>query len=133
TERRQAAFAQNRVTSVAGLGAGSSVGGLIAAGGLSGYVRLLQLDAITFLTFAAVVLALPDIRPGPRIAGRGGYVEVLRDRAFVRLVGLSALMVAAGVAPMFVLLAAFAKLQAHVTPQAIELIYAVNTLTVVAA
>ena len=132
-EKRQAAFAQNRVTSVGGLGAGGAVGGLIAAGGLSGYVRLLQLDALTFLAFAAVVLTLPDIRPGPRVASRGSYREVLHDRAFVRLVGLSALMVTAGIAPMFVLLAAFAKLQAHVTPQAIGLIYAVNTLTVVAA
>jgi MFS family permease len=132
-ENRQAAFAQNRVTSVLGLGAGGMTGGFIAAGGLAGYVALLDLDAITFLTFACVVLVLPNLQVASRSPQRGSYAAVLQDRAFLRLVAVNMVMVAFGIAPMFVLLPAFAKVQAHVAETAIGVIYAANTLTIVAA
>jgi len=132
-ENRQAAFAQNRVTSVVGLGAGGSIGGLIASSGLVGYLTLLRLDAITFLSFACVVLLLPNLTPASRSAVRGSYAAVLRDRAFVRLIGVNIAMVSFGIAPMLVLLPAFAKAQAHVGEAAIGVVYAVNTLTIVAA
>ena len=132
-EKRQAALAQNRVTSVVGLGLGGVIGGVVAAGGLPGYVRLLQVDAVTFLTFAAIVLTMP--RGGVSAAGRssGGYAAVLKDRAFVRLVLVNIALVSAGIAPMLVVLPAFAKGQAHVAEVAIGSIYAVNTLTIVVA
>jgi len=132
-ENRQAAFAQNRVTSVVGLGAGGSIGGLIASSGLVGYLTLLRLDAITFLSFACVVLLLPNLKPALSSAVRGSYAAVLRDRAFVRLIGVNIAMVSFGIAPMLVLLPAFAKGQAHVGEAAIGVVYAVNTLTIVAA
>lgn len=132
-ERRQPAFAQNRVTSVAGLGLGGVAGGFLAAAGLAGYLRILELDACTFLTFAALLLLLPDGRGATRAAVRGGYVDVLRDRAFLRLVGTNLAMVAAGVAPMFWLLPAYAKDQLHIGETAIGVIYSLNTLTVVVA
>ena len=132
-ENRQAAFAQNRVTSVAGLGLGGLVGGLLAAGGLDGYLRILVLDAVTFLTFAAVVLLLPSGRRAAGAAARGSYVEVLRDRAFLRLVATNLAMVSAGIAPMFWLLPAYAKGRLHLGEAAIGAIYSVNTLTVVVA
>jgi MFS family permease len=131
-EKRQAAFAQNRVTSVLGLGLGAMIGGILAVGGLEGYLRLLVLDALTFLTFAAVVLMLPSGRVA-RAAIGGSYAQVLKDRAFVRLVAVNIAMVSAGIAPMLALLAAFAKGQAHVNEVAIGAIYAANTLTIVAA
>lgn len=133
-ENRTAAFAQNRVTSVVGLGLGGVVGGFIASAGLPGYVALLRLDAITFLAFACVVLSLPDVRTRPSSASpRAGYVAVLRDRVFLRLVAVNIALVAFGIAPMFVLLPAFAKVQAHVGEAAIGVIFAANTLTVVVA
>src|SRR5690348_5868896 len=132
-ENRQAAFAQNRVTSVVGLGAGGSIGGLIASAGLAGYLTLLRLDAMTFLSFACVVLLLPDLKPARSSAQRGNYAAVLRDRAFVRLMAVKIAMVSFGIAPMLVLLPAFAKSQAHVGEAAIGAIYAANTLTIVAA
>src|SRR5579864_5253984 len=61
-DKRQAAFAQNRVTSVVGLGAGGAIGGVIASEGLSGYLHLLVLDSVTFLSFAALMLLLPSTR-----------------------------------------------------------------------
>lgn len=132
-QNRQAAFAQNRVTSVVGLGLGGVAGGFIASTGLRGYLILLRLDAITFLSFAAIVLVIRDVRPAMHTALRGGYTAVLRDGAFLRLVAVSTAMVAFGIAPMFVLLPAFAKVQAHVGEAAIGLIFAANTLTVMAA
>lgn len=132
-QNRQAAYAQNRVTAVVGLGLGATIGGVLAARGLPGYLVLLELDAITFLAFAALLLLLPSGRAAARPAQAGSYSRVLRDRAFVRLVGVNILMVTAGIAPMLVLLPAYAKGQAHVSEYAIGAIYAANTLTIVAA
>jgi MFS family permease len=132
-DQRRAAFAQNRVTSVVGLGAGGAVGGVIASAGLNGYLHLLVLDSVTFLTFAALMLVLPSIRTATQATSNGGYVAVIRDRAFRWLVAVNIAMVAAGIAPMLVLLPAFAKVQTHVGEAAIGAIYALNTLTVVAA
>ena len=131
--KRQAAFAQNRVTSVVGLGAGGAIGGIIASAGLSGYLRLLVFDSVTFLLFAALMLLLPSGRAAIKAVATGGYAAVMRDRAFVWLVAVNIAMVAAGIAPMLVLLPAFAKIQTHTGEAAIGAIYALNTLTIVAA
>ena len=130
-ENRQAALAQNRITAVVGLGLGGTVGGIVAARGLPGYLTLLILDAVTFLTFGAVLLMVPSGRTDARAAAGGSYALVIRDQAFVRLIGVSIAMVAVGIAPMLVLLAPYAKLQAHVSEPAIGAIYAVNTLGIV--
>lgn len=131
-ENRQAAYAQNRITAVVGLGLGGTIGGILAARGLQGYLLLLVLDAITFLTFAAILLKLPSGRVDSQAVTGAGYARVLRDRAFVRLVGVNIVMVTAGIAPMLVLLPAYAKGQAHVSETAIGLIYAANALTILA-
>ena len=132
-EGRRAAFAQNRVTSVVGLGLGGIGGGFLASGGLTGYLLILELDAVTFFTFAAVVLLLPSGRGATSAVARGSYLEVLRDRPFVRLAATNLAMVSAGIAPMFWLLPAYAKGQLHIGEAAIGVIYSVNTLTVVLA
>jgi len=132
-ENRQAALAQQRVTAVVGLGLGATLGGVLAARGLEGYLELLVLDAITFLTFAAVLLTLPSGRVVRRAATGGSYALVVRDRAYLRLVGVNIAMVTAGIAPMLVLLPAYAKVQAHISEPVIGAIYAANTLTIVAA
>lgn len=132
-ENRQAAYSQNRVAAVLGLGLGATIGGIVATRGLEGYLLLLQLDAVTFLTFAAILFLLPSGRVTSRPTTAGSYLLVARDRAFVRLVGVNILMVTAGIAPMLVLLPAYAKGQAHVSEYAIGAIYAANTLTIVAA
>lgn len=132
-ENRQAAFAQNRVTSVVGLGLGGVIGGILASRGLQGYLLLLVLDSVTFLTMAGVALLLPSGQTHLRARAGGGYALVLRDRALVRLSGVNILMVSAGIAPMLVLLPAYAKGQAHIGETAIGAIYAANALTIVAA
>ena len=131
-DKQRAAFAQNRVTSVVGLGAGAAIGGVIASAGLSGYLHLLVLDSVTFLIFAALMLLLPSARIAIQAASNGGYIAVMRDRAFLWLVAVNIAMVAAGIAPMLVLLSAFAKIQVRAGESAIGAIYALNTLTIVA-
>ena len=131
-DRRQAAFAQNRVTSVVGLGLGGAIGGLVASG-LPGYVRLLQMDSVTFLVFAALVATFPRGHVPAAAPSGGGYLAVIRDVAFRRLLLVNLAMVSAGIAPMLVLLPAYAKGQAHVGELAIGGIYAANTLTIVGA
>ena len=130
--RRAAGFAQLRITSIAGLGSGGLVGGLIAAAGLVGEIRLLVLDAMTFLTFAAVTLLLPTGRVLNRVAS-GGYRLVVRDRPFMRLTAVNTSLIASGTAPMLVLLPAFAKGQAHLAEPAIGAIFALSSLTIVIA
>ncbi len=131
---RHVAFAQQRLTAVLGLGLGALVGGLLSSSGrVESYVALLLLDACTFVAFAAILLLLPSGR-GPRTTkGVGGYLDVLRDRAFVRLAAINLTLVTAGLAGMLVLLAPYAKGQAHVPQIAIGAIYAANTLTILVA
>ena len=131
---RHVAFAQQRLTSVLGLGLGALVGGLLSSSGrIESYVELLLLDAGTFVAFAAILLLLPNSRLPQMARSLGGYLSVLRDRAFIRLATVNLTLVTAGLAGMLVLLAPYAKGQAHVPQVAIGAIYAANTLTIVIA
>lgn len=132
--QRHVAFAQQRLTSVLGLGLGALAGGAISSSGrLESYIALLVLDAATFGIFAAILLLLPSGRVSRSQTAAGSYREVLRDRAFVRLAGTNIILVTAGLAAMLVLLAPYAKGQAHVPQIALGAIYAANTLTIVLA
>jgi predicted MFS family arabinose efflux permease len=134
-EQRHRVFTQNRMFALVGLGLGGIVGGFIAAGErASDYETLLTLDVVTFLMFAAVLGQIPVIRH--RAEGRssaGGYATALRDRSLVRLCLVNLVLVSAGIAPMLVLMPAYAKVHGAVGESAIGVIYAVNTLTVLLA
>ena len=131
-ERRHAAYALQRVSRNLGIGLGGLAGGLIATTeSASSYTVLFGLDAVTFLVFVAVLTRVPD-PPLPRHDGEpaGRYLEVLRDRVFLGVVGLNALFVAAGYA-VFELLPVYAKNEAGVSESAIGAIFFVNTLAIV--
>ena len=132
-DQRHRAFAQNRISSLVGLGTGGLAGGLIVSSGrASQYELLLVLDVITFLAFAAVLLALP-VRLPPRAATRsGGYATVLRDRSMLGLALTNLALVSAGIAPMFVLLPAFLKTYPEVPEAAIGALYALDTVAIIA-
>jgi MFS family permease len=119
---RHRATAVSRVAGNVGAGLGGGIGGLVAAYGLGGFIALLLANAVSYLAFLAVLLAvvqqpvvlrddrLPGPRervsgPGERLPGlgerpppmAGGYRLVLRDRAFIRLaVANVALIASAG-------------------------------------
>jgi predicted MFS family arabinose efflux permease len=134
-EQRHRVFTQNRMFALVGLGLGGIVGGFIAAGERpSDYETLLALDVVTFLVFAAVLSQIPVIRrPAERRSSGGGYRTALRDPSLVRLCLVNLALVSAGIAPMLVLMPAYAKVHGEVGESVIGLIYAVNTLTVLVA
>jgi predicted MFS family arabinose efflux permease len=131
-ERRHAAYGLQRVSRNLGIGLGGLTGGLIATTeSSSSYTVLFTLDAATFLVFVGVLTLVPD----PPVPGRDGalggrYLEVLRDRVFLGVVGLNAVWVAAGYA-IFELLPVYAKNEAGVSERAIGVIFFVNTVAIV--
>ena len=133
-ETRHRAFAQNRLSSLVGLGTGGLVGGFIAAGGRpSDYEFLLSVDVVTFLAFALVLSALAASPRGLGRAMGGTYLDVLRDRSLLALAAVNLALVTAGIAPVLVLVPAYLKVHATMPEYAIGAIYALNTLTVLAA
>jgi MFS family permease len=131
-ERRHAAYALQRVSRNLGIGLGGLSGGLIATTeSSSSYTVLFALDAATFLVFMAVLVFVPEPElPAGEGEPAGRYLEVLRDRVFLGVVGLNALYVAAGYA-MLELLPVYAKNEAGVSEAAIGMIFFVNTLAIV--
>lgn len=133
-ERRHSAYALQRVSRNLGIGLGGLSGGLIATTeSSSSYTVLFALDAVTFLVFVVVLWFVPDPPAPSREDGPAGrYLEVVRDRVFLGVVGLNALFVAAGYA-VFELLPVYAKNEAGVSERAIGVIFFVNTLAIVLA
>jgi MFS family permease len=132
--RRHAAFALQRVMRNFGVGLGGVAGGLIATtDNPTSYTVLFTLDALTFLAFIVALAFVPD----PRLSRSDGdqpgrYFEVLRNRAFLGVVGLNLLYVAAGYAQLEVF-PVFAKNEAGITERQIGLIFFANTLAIVVA
>jgi predicted MFS family arabinose efflux permease len=95
---------------------------------------LFVVDALTFLAFVVVLAFVPDPELPPQQEGArpGRYLDVLRDRLLLGIVGLNVLFVSAGYAQME-LLPVFAKNEAGVSERAIGFIFLVNTIVVVLA
>ena len=134
-ERRHAAYALQRVSRNLGIGLGGVTGGLIATtSNPTSFTVLFVVDALTFLGFVVVLAFVPDPELPPQQEGAraGRYLDVLRDRLLLGIVGLNVLFVSAGYAQME-LLPVFAKNEAGVTERAIGFIFLVNTIVVVLA
>jgi MFS family permease len=86
---RTAAFAALNVAINVGFGAGAALGGLIASFGTGGLRWLFLLDAASYLVFAVVVHAAPDVRVEGRTASTGGYRAVLGDRSFLLVLAIA--------------------------------------------
>ena len=86
-------------------------------------------EDFTALSRAFRKLGLPNpvVR---RESKSGGYAQAFADRRLLMLAAVNLAMVSAGVAPMLVVLPAFAKGQAHVPAAAIGVVYAINMETV---
>jgi MFS family permease len=134
-EQRNVAFALQRATDNLGFGAGALVGGLIATTSVpSSFTLLFLLDAGTFLAFAAVLSFVPRgeaIPAAARAAGR--YSAVLRDRTFVWLLLVIAVLVTAAYAQISTILPPYAKEHAAVTETGIGIVFFVNTVLIVVA
>jgi predicted MFS family arabinose efflux permease len=134
-ERRHAAYALQRVSRNLGIGLGGLTGGLIATTtNPTSFTVLFLVDAITFLAFVVVLAFVPDPELPPQEEGArpGRYLDVVRDRLLLGIVGLNVLFVSAGYAQME-LLPVFAKNETGVTERAIGVIFLVNTVVIVLA
>jgi MFS family permease len=137
-EQRASAFAVRHATMNAGLGVGAlGAALLVAAASPAALADLYVLDAVSFAAFAVVLVSHPRLASHRR-AGRvpralGGYRVVLRDRVFVRVWALTALLVTAGVAQYAVAFPAYVTEVVGLDASWLSLALAANTITVVGA
>jgi MFS family permease len=124
--------------------AGFSLGALgaaaiVAQGTLARFQFLYLLDALSFLTAAALLVIAVQ---GPRLAGRvapagvaepGTYRQVLADRSFRRLCLIAGLLVVFGFSQFHAALPLVLSRPGRLCPGAIALVFAANTLTVTCA
>ena len=129
---RHRVAAVSRVASNAGIGLGSALGGLVAGFGLNGFILLFLANAITYLVYVFVLVAVvrKEVRPEP-IAG--GYLLVLRDRAFMHLALVNVAIIGVGWGVFTWLLPPYAEAQIGLSTQLIGLLLLANAITVVVA
>jgi MFS family permease len=133
-EQRSSVFSVRHAT----LNTGFGIGALVAAAIVSfestvSFQALYLLDAASFLLFAPLLLALRGVgdRPEPDPdRGPAGYRIVLRDRVFLRVFLITALICGAGYAQMATAFPAFATDQGGISAAALGLVFAVNTAAV---
>jgi MFS family permease len=132
SDLRHRATAVSRVAANAGIGIGGAVGGLVAAYGLTGFVVLFLLNALTYLAYVCVLIAVvrDDARPEP-IAG--GYRLVVRDRAFVHLALTNVAVIAVGWGVLPWLVPPYAKSDLGISARLVGLLLLANAVTVVVA
>jgi MFS family permease len=121
-----------RVASNAGIGLGSALGGFVAGYGLTGFIVLFLANAVTYLIYVFVLVGVvrKEVRPEP-IAG--GYLLVLRDRAFLHLAFTNIAIIAVGWGVFTWLLPPYAGEQIGIPTRLIGLLLLANALTVVVA
>lgn len=134
SDARHRVTAVSRVASNAGIGLGSALGGLVAGYGLSGFIVLFLANALTYLVYVFVLVAVVRnanaVRP-EQIAG--GYRLVLRDRAFVHLALTNVAIIGVGWGVFTWLLPPYAEEQIGLSTQLIGLLLLANAITVVVA
>ena len=131
--RRAAAYALQRLTMNLGVALGGVVAGLIASVADPGsFTVLFLLDVATFAVYLVVLVAWvpsPTLHPD---RATGSWRQVARDRTIVSYSLLNEAFIAAAIAVMVELLPAFAKNVAHVDEKEIGLVFALDSLAVVA-
>jgi MFS family permease len=134
-EQRTTAYALTRVTDNLGFGIGGLIGGLIATTQVpASYTLLFLVDAGTFVAFMGLLLFVPQPPRAEAPAGAaGGYRQVARDRPFLVLLALTALLVTAAYAQVATMLPPYVKEHAAVGEAGIGAIFFVNTLVLVLA
>jgi MFS family permease len=132
SELRHRATAVSRVAANLGVALGGSLGGLVAAFGLHGFVVLFLANALTYLVYVTILVASvhEDTRPEPI---PGGYRLLARDRPFVRLALTNIAVIAVGWGVFTWIVPAYASGEIDAEPRLIGLLLFANALTVVVA
>ncbi|MBM7491410.1 MFS family permease [Micromonospora luteifusca] len=137
---RQRVFGLNFALLNLGIGIGGMTSGAIVDTARPGtFQTIYLLDAVTYLMPALILLTLPTV--GHRLGSRrgtdepspGGYLTVLRDRPFRRLVIFGLVLTTCGYAQIEVGFAAYAVRVAEVNPRVVAWALAANTVMIVLA
>ena len=131
-EIRHRVTAVSRVASNAGIGLGSTLGGLVATHGLTGFIVLFLANAVTYLIYVLILVAVvrDDVRPD-RV--EGGYRVVIGDRAFMHLALTNIAVIGVGWGVFTWLLPPYAEEQIGLNTQLIGSLLLANAITVVLA
>jgi MFS family permease len=135
-EQRSSVFAVRHATLNAGFGIGALVAAAIVDFHSAGTFQLLYLlDAATFLAFVPILIALKGVggraRPEPAELGpQPGYRAVLRDRAFLRVLGLTILLYGLGYAQSNAAFPVYATGAGGIDATGLAIIFALNTVAV---
>jgi MFS family permease len=132
SDLRHRATAVSRVAGNAGIGIGGAIGGLVAACGLTGFMALFLVNAVTYLAYVCVLVAVVRDAPRPE-RPRGGYRLVLRDRAFVRLALIDVAMIAVGWGVFSWLMPPYARTELSIGAPLIGVLLLANAATVTVA
>jgi len=129
---RHRATAVSRSAGNAGIGIGGALGGLIAAYGVAGFMTLFLLNALTYVVYVGVLIAVvhEGARPEP---AAGGYRLVLQDRAFVHLAVTNVAMIGVGWGVFTWLLPPYARNDVGISAPLIGLLLLANAATVTVA
>jgi MFS family permease len=132
--QRSSVFAVRHAT----LNGGFAAGGLVAAlvvdtSSPRSFELIFLLDAGSFLAFITLLLLVraPVREPGRDRTARPSYREVLRDRVFLRIWGLTALLVLVGYAQLHAAFPAYATGPGGLDAGALGAAFAANAVTVV--
>lgn len=132
SEVRHRATAVSRIAGNAGIGLGGTLGGLVAVYGLNGFIALFLVNAVTYVVYVVVLVAVvrESAQPEPI---QGGYRVVLADRAFVHLALTNIALIAVGWGVFTWLVPPYAKNQLGIGAEPIGLLLLANAVAVVVA
>jgi MFS family permease len=138
-EQRDGAFSLHFMALNAGIGLGAVIGGaLVTLADPASFVHVYLVDALTFLGFGVLLTQMRSFDAPPReIAGHqgevpsAGYAEVFKDRVFVRICLVIALLVTIGSGQLTSGFPAFATGRGGASTHVLGLAFGANTLTIV--
>jgi MFS family permease len=135
-DHRSSVFSVRHATLNAGLAIGALIAAALVSGADAGTFTILYVaDAMTFLAFIPILLVL-KVAPDPAHAAgsaAGGFAAVLRDRVFLRVWLLCALVVTISYGQLHAAFPAFATRPGGISVSALSIAFAANALIVVGA
>jgi MFS family permease len=137
--QRSSAFSVRMASMNAGLGLGALIAAAVVGGSSAhGFVVLYLVDGISFLAVIPLLLTIAAPASGRRVTGSArrstrGYRRVIADRTFLRVWGLTALVVALSYGQLSSAFPAYASGPGGMPAGALGVAYAANTAAVVIA
>jgi MFS family permease len=134
-ERRSAAFSMRHATLNAGMAVGAVIAGFVVDTSRPRTFQTIYIvDALTFLLFIPMLLLVPrSVSDQTRVesANKASYRAVLKDRLFLSLVGMAALIVTVAFAQYHAAFPGWATREGGIPTRALGMCFAANALTVV--